>query len=239
MYTINKMKVVILAGGKGTRLRPLTLSIPKPLIPIGDTPILEILIKKLKKQGLKDIILSVGYKSDLIINYFGNGKKFGVKINYFKEKKIMGTAACLKVIKSKFKIKKPILVLNGDIFTEINYKKMISSHKENKADVTVGLKEKEIKVKYGVYDIKNKKIERIREKPTIKINASIGINIFNHDIIDLIPKNKFYDIPDLINKSLKLKKKVFAYNVNEFWMAVDHIIDLEEANVIIKKMKKK
>lgn len=235
---INKMKILILAGGEGIRLRPFTFSIPKPLIPIGDTPILEILIKQLKSQGFREIILSLGYNSDLIENYFGDGKKFGLNIKYIKENKRMGTAGPIRMAKEKFRIKEPIMVLNGDLFTKTNFKKIFLYHKRNKSDFTIGIKEDKIKIKYGVYEIKNNKVISIKEKPTLKIKVSIGINILNPDVVDLIPKNKMYDMPSLINNALKKRKKISSYIVKEFWMAIDRLIDLEEAQKIMRQMKK-
>lgn len=219
-----------MAGGIGSRLTPMTFVVPKPLIPIGDKAILEIIIKTLKKYGFDDIILCVGYKSELIEAYFGSGSKFGVKLRYFKEKKRLGTAGPLRLIRDNFKIEEPILMLNGDILTSINYKKMCKFHTKNKADITIGIKAKEIKTKYGVFDTQKNKIIRIREKPSFKFKISTGINIVNPDILDYIKPNNYFDMPNLINKCIKEKKRVLGYDIKEYWKAIDRMEDIAYVN---------
>ncbi len=233
----SKMKVMILAGGQGVRLKPLTYSIPKPLIPIGEKPIMEVLINLLKEQGFNDILVSIGYKSDLIESYFGDGKKYGVDIKYVREEKRMGTAGPLRIAKDTYNIEGSIMVINGDLLTKANLKEMAKLHENGDAAITVGVKEDEVQIKYGVYTIENKKIIGIKEKPIIKNMISVGINIFGPEVINMIPKDTYYDIPDLVNKALELKMNVSAFEIKEFWMAIDKLVDLEEADKIMREVK--
>lgn len=231
------MKVVILAGGLGTRLRPLTFSIPKPLLPVGEKPILEIILSKLKSYGLTDIIIAVGYKSELIKTYFGNGSKFGVDIEYIDEDKPLGTAGPLSSLKEKFEIKEPILIMNGDILTKLDFRKMVDFHIKNNADITVGIKEHEQKTPFGVIDLDENKIKNIKEKPILTFNISAGIYVLNPSILDIVPKNTSYQMPDLIKNAMDKDKKVLGYKINEYWMAVEHMGSYEDAIAEIEKWK--
>ncbi|MBU0628888.1 MAG: NTP transferase domain-containing protein [Nanoarchaeota archaeon] len=224
------MKVAIMAGGIGSRLKPMTLVIPKPLIPIGGKPILEIIIKSLKKNGFDDIILCVGYKSDLIKTYFGSGSNLKVRLRYLKEKKRLGTAGPLRLVRDFFGIKEPILMLNGDILTNINYRKMCKFHKKNKGDITIGIKEKEIKTKYGVIQTDGNMIKGVKEKPSFKFKISAGINIINPEILRYIKPNRYFDMPELINRCIKEKRNVLCYNIKEYWQAIDRMEDYNQAN---------
>jgi NDP-sugar pyrophosphorylase family protein len=228
------LKVVILAGGLGTRLRPFTFSIPKPLIPIGKKPIMEIIIDNLKKFSLKDIFLCVGYKSELIESYFGDGSKFGVNLSCIKEKKRLGTAGPLKLIKDQIK-DQDFVMMNGDILTKLDFSSLIKFHKDNKASITVCTVAKEFQTKYGVLEIKNHDVISLKEKPTFKFDVSAGIYVINPEIIELIPEDTYFDVTDLMLKCISVKKRVLAYPIKEFWFAVDRIEDLDEAAKNIKK----
>lgn len=218
-----------MAGGMGTRLRPLTFSIPKPLLPVGEKPILEVILSKLKAHGLTDIILAVGYKSELIKTYFQDGKKFGVNIKYFEEKEKLGTAGPLRQIKEEFGISEPILIMNGDILTQLDFNKMIEFHKKNKADFTIGTREHVSKSPFGVIHLEGNKVKDIREKPETTLNVSAGIYVINPSLIDLIPKNSFYTIPELILSALKQEKNVLSYSIREYWLAIEHLKHFDEA----------
>lgn len=224
------MKVVILAGGKGTRLRPLTYKVPKPLLPVAKKPILEWTIRRLKKNNLKDIVLSVGYKANLIKKHFGNGKKLGVNISYVQETKRLGTAGSLYLVNKHFKPKEPLLVMNGDILTKLDFRKMMAYHKRNKAVLTVGSIPKRFTVKYGTIQTKKNKITGLKEKPIIEMNISAGIYIISPDLLKLIPY-RFFDMPSLIEKAVKKRKKVLAYTINELWMAIDRLVDYKEISL--------
>lgn len=224
------MKVAIMAGGLGSRLKPMTLAIPKPLIPIGEKPILEILIRSLKKQGFDDIVLCVGYKSELIKAYFGDGRKYGVKISYFKERKRLGTAGPLRVVRDIFKIKEPILMMNGDILTDLDFRKVVEFHKRNKGELTIATKEKEMATKYGVIDIKADRVTGVREKPSFRFRISTGIYVVNPRVLDAVKPYSYFDMPELIQRMVDVKRNVLSYDVKDFWKAIDRMEDLEMAN---------
>lgn len=174
------MRTIILAGGKGRRLAPYTTVLPKPLMPIGDLPILEIVIRQLKHYGFKRITLAVGHQSALIKTFFGNGKKLGVKIDYSRESTPLGTAGPLSLIDD---IDSTFLMMNGDLLTNLNYNDMLKLHKKSKAFATLGLYQKKVHIDLGV--IETDKIGAIlnyTEKPTLKYDVSMGIYIFNPEV---------------------------------------------------------
>ncbi len=219
-----------MAGGVGLRLRPLTLSIPKPLIPVGDKPILEHIIIKLKSQGIDEVIFAVGYKSEFIRAYFLNGKKLGIKINYFREEKRLGTAGALSLIKKKFKLTEPVIVMNGDILTELDFNKMIEFHDSKKSDLTVGFKKQDYISSFGVLKFDGEKIKDIQEKPKITFDILAGIYIIKPEIMDNIPKDSFYDMPNLIIDSLNNGMNICAYEIKEHWLGIEDITKLYQAN---------
>ena len=224
------MKAVIMAGGLGTRLRPLTKIIPKPLLPIGEKSILEITIKKLKEEGFDEIILAVNYKSDLFESHFKDGSKFGIKIVHSKEKKELGTAGPLQLVKKK--LTKPFLVMNGDILTNMDFKKLKEFHTENKADMTVVTKKVSLPLHYGVISKKDGKIKNIDEKPTIESEINAGIYFLNPSVLDSIPKDQKFDMPDLIKKLIKDEKSkdnVIPYSLKDYWMDIGNMDDHKKA----------
>ena len=224
---IKSNKVVIMAGGKGTRLRPLTKNIPKPMLKVGSKPILETIIKRFSECGFKDLIICVNYKSHAIENYFGNGKKFGVTIRYIKEKKRMGTAGALSFLKKK--IYEPFFVINGDLLTNLDFEKMLDFHNKHNSEATMGVKEYSINSPYGEVNIANEKISSIDEKPIHKFFANAGIYILNPKCIDLVPK-KFFDMTTLFKKIITKKQKATSFPLNEYWKDIGRLSDYEKAN---------
>jgi len=224
------MKAVILAGGMGIRLRPFTFSIPKPLLPIGETPILEIIIKRLKKSGFKEFILAIGYKSRMVETYFGDGSELGVKISYLKEKKPSGTAGPLVLLKGKFAMadNESFLLMNGDIMTNLNFLKMVAQHKKHNADVTVGVKDIKDRKSYGSVEVKGDTIKAVVERPVFKRVVSTGIYVIKSRAIKEIPHNRFFTMPELINKLIAKNRTVGAYRIKEFWLGMEELQHFEE-----------
>lgn len=220
-------KVVIMAGGLGTRLRPLTKSVPKPMLKIGDQPIIERIIKRFKDLGFKNFIICVKYKSHIVKNYLKNGDRFGVAIEYIEEKKKLGTAGALSLITDK--IKSPLFVINGDVVTNLNYKNMLDFHHKNMGAVTIGIKKHRIPSAYGEVKLNRNKIVSIHEKPTHEFFVNTGIYILNPEYIKLVPK-KFFDMTSLIKKILLKKKKIIPYAIEEYWKDIGKINDYQEAN---------
>lgn len=223
------MKVVVLAGGKGTRLRPYTTVFPKPLMPVGEKPILEIIIDQLKSHGLKDIIITVGYLGDLLINFFGDGSKLDINVEYSKESYPLGTAGGLGLIKEK--LKETFLMMNGDILTTLNYADLINYHKENGAVATVALKNRDVYIDFGVVGIDStNSIKEYTEKPTLNYLVSMGIYVFEPRILKYINTGEKLDFPDLVKILIANGETVKGYVFNDYWLDIGRPDDYEKAN---------
>ena len=221
------MQTVILAGGKGTRLNPYTSVLPKPLVPVGEYPILEIIIKQLKRCGIDDLIISTGHLAHLIESYFGNGKRFGVKIRYVKERKPLGTAGAIGIIKG---LKKDFIVMNGDILTTLNYRKLFDFHLKKKGVATIGMTRRLIKDEYGVIKANAKsELSEYIEKPTHSFHVSMGVNVLNIKCKDYINRNESIGIPELFLRMKKNGKKVYCYENRDFWLDIGSVEDFHAA----------
>ncbi len=225
--------VFILAGGLGKRLRPLTETVPKPMLTIGDKPILELIIEQFKEYGFKNFIISINYKGDIIEDYFKDGSAFNVNIEYIKETKKLGTAGSLSLIKEK--LNKPLIVINGDILTGIDFDKMLSHHMENNFNITVGVRNYEINVPYGVLNTENMIIESLEEKPTYKFNINGGVYAVNPDIIKYIKEDEIYNMTDLIEDAMNNDYRTGIYEITEYWKDIGQIEDYKKANKDIHK----
>jgi len=222
------MKAIILAGGLGTRLRPLTFAIPKPLIPVGERPILEVLIENLKAHGVVDIYLAVGYRAELIQLYFQDGQRFGVNIHYSQEEKRLGTAGPLRLIRDRFGLSEPVLVMNSDIITKLGFQDFYQSHLSEAAVLTVGVREHEYVVPYGVVEMNERQVGSIEERPRLSFHISCGIYVVNPGILDLVPKDQFFDMPELIRAAVRSGYRTFVYQIREQWVAIESLGDLTE-----------
>lgn len=221
------MKVVILAGGKGRRLYPYTVVLPKPLMPIGDFPILEVMLKQLKNCNLTDITIAVGHLGNLIQTYFGHGKKLGVNIDYSFEEKPLGTVGPLTRIPG---LNETFLMMNGDLLTTLDYMKLIDYHKKQKPIATVAAQKRSVDVDFGIIQ-RNQDDHMVKyiEKPTLSYTVSMGIYIFEPEILELIPRDTKLDFPDLMQLLLEKEKKVVIYNSNDFWLDIGRPDDYQRA----------
>jgi NDP-sugar pyrophosphorylase family protein len=211
-----QMRALILAGGKGTRLLPYTAVLPKPLMPVGDTPILEIIIRQLKKYNISEIILSVGHMAGLIETFFGDGKRFGVTITYSMETEPLGTAGPIALIPD---FTSTLLVMNGDVLTSMNYRNLIEYHKQNKAEMTVGMSTQSYQNPLGyVEHNESNVITNYVEKPVYQHDVSMGIYVMEPKILRYIEKGKHMDIPELVNILIAHKQKVVGYHCNDYWL---------------------
>jgi len=225
----SKTKIAILAGGKGKRFLPYSLVIPKPLMPINETPIIKYLINSFKKYRFNNFIISSGYKSDLIKSYLGKGKKLGVNIQFLDEKKPLGTAGPLYQIKKKIKKNDYFFLINGDIFTKLNFSKLIKFAKKGDYELVVAYVNRNQKNNYGVINISNNKVNSIIEKPTSKYSINAGIYVIKNSAnLTKISKNQFFTMPKLINLYLSKKINVGAYKINEFWTSIENVDNLQE-----------
>lgn len=214
----DNMQAVILAGGKGTRLAPYTTVFPKPLMPIGDMPILEIVIRQLKKHGFTKIVLAVGHLAELIEAYFGDGSKWGVEITYSREDEPLGTAGPLALLDD---LDENFLVMNGDLLTDINYSDLMRHHLESGALSTISMYTKDVPISLGVLELNsNGNITDYIEKPTLKYKVSMGIYIFNKNILNHIERGKYLDFPDLIKALIQKGENVSGYMFEGYWMDI-------------------
>lgn len=229
-------QAIILAGGKGTRLRPYTVSLPKPLMPVGDYPILEIMILQLARRGFSKITLAVNHQADLIKAYFGNGRRFGVKIFYSLEKKPLGTIGPLGLIND---LNENFLVMNGDILTDLNFEKLLQLHESKKNLLTVSTYRRSTKIDYGVLDLSSdNNVIGFREKPVLDFNVSMGIYVMNKKILKHIPKDKF-GFDDLIIRLLAKNEKVAVSVYDGYWMDIGRPEDFFSANEDFETMRGK
>jgi len=210
------MKAVILAGGRGTRLKPLTDTIPKPLLPIGRKPILEIIIEQLREHGFTDIILNVKYKAESIESYFRDGNSLNVKITYFEDNEPCGTAGPIKLVE-KLLDSEPFITMNGDLLTDLDFKKMYHAHIESSAELTMATYTHTVEIPYGVIQTRDNRIISIEEKPSVEFLINAGIYIVSPSALDVIPENQFYNMPDLIQRLIDQKRKVEIYPIDGKW----------------------
>jgi dTDP-glucose pyrophosphorylase/predicted transcriptional regulator len=212
---INKNKVLIIAGGYGKRLLPYTKKIPKPLLLYKNKPIIEHLILNLKKQGFYEILISLHYKSNLIKKHLGNGEKYGVKIEYINEEKPLGTAGCLYFLNTHLE---DLVVINSDVLTELDYKKLINFHKKHKSDLTISTKVHNIKNPYGVINSKKTKFLSLVEKPDHTTNINAGIYIISKNILQTMKRKKRIDMTDLIKLNYQKGANIRCYNFSDDWI---------------------
>lgn len=227
-------KIVLMAGGMGKRLLPLTETCPKPLIKVGNQPILETVLNNFSKQGFTDILLAVNYKAEMIKDFCGVGKKFGVSIKYINERKRLGTAGALSLIKDL--PDEPFIVMNADLLTRINFKQLIDFHVSNEAIATMAVREYNFEVPYGVVKIDGTKIKGVVEKPQQNFFVNAGIYVLDPKVVKYIPENEFFDMPDLFNLLAKKKKNVAAFPIREYWIDIGHARELATANNDYKHM---
>jgi NDP-sugar pyrophosphorylase family protein len=221
------MKAVILAGGRGTRLAPYTTILPKPLMPIGDKPILDIVIRQLLYYGFTDITLAVGYLAELLTAYFGAGERFGIKITYSREEEPLGTAGPLSLVPG---LTHRFLVMNGDVLTTINYSDMLAHHQASGAIGTVAVYPRSVKINLGVVEYDNQyHLTDYIEKPTHRYQVSMGIYIFEPRVLDFIPPNVRLDLPDLVKQLVAAGETVNCYPYNGYWLDIGRPDDYQKA----------
>ena len=228
------MQAIILSGGLGTRLRPFTEVIPKPLLPIGEKAVLEIQTEHLKANGFDHIFLATNYKSDYIENFFGNGDKYGVKLTISKEDKPLGTAGPVKLLQNQLN-DKPFLVMNGDILTLLPYRKLYDFACTKETLLTIGTKDIYTPFQFGNIHTEGDFVTGIEEKPNIKTTILAGIYIFKPDILDLIPDNTMYNMDKLIMDMLIKGLHISHYPIKEYWLDIGQVDDYEKAQNIYKE----
>lgn len=220
------MRAVILAGGKGTRLAPYTTVLPKPLMPIGDMPILEIVLRQLAHHRFKDVTLAVGHLAELLMAYCGNGEKFGINIDYSREEEPLGTAGPISLIPN---LNETFLVMNGDLLSTLDYSAMWKYHKERGTIATLASHRRDIKIDLGVIESENGWVKDYVEKPTYHYAVSTGIYIFEPAVLEYIERGKHLDLPELVLRLLRKGQKVNVYSFDGYWLDIGRHDDYETA----------
>jgi len=219
-------------GGLGKRLRPLTDNTPKPMLKVGGKPILQTIVEGFSKCGFANITMCLGYKSSVIQDFFQDGSRFGVNIDYIVEDQRMGTAGALTLLKKK--PHESFFVMNGDLLTNVNFEKMLDFHESNNSKATTCVREYEIEVPYGVVSIKDENICSIKEKPTHSFFVNAGIYLLEPGCIDLIPENEFYDMTSLFEQLISEKDKTVSFPLQEYWLDIGNHSDFSKAQNDIK-----
>ena len=230
-------RAVILAGGKGTRLRPYTIVLPKPLMPIGEYPILELVIRQLVSHGFDHITIAVNHQAELIKAFFGDGSKWKVKIDYSLEHRPLGTMAPLKLIKD---LPSNFLVMNGDILTDLDYSAFYSKHLENETLFSISSHKRDSKIDYGVLETNSEGVlTGFIEKPISSYEVSMGIYLVNKDALSFIPDNQPFGFDDLMLKLLSNSKTVMVNSFNGYWLDIGRPDDYMQAIEEFAEMKRK
>ncbi|KZR85007.1 D-glycero-alpha-D-manno-heptose 1-phosphate guanylyltransferase [Synechococcus sp. MIT S9504] len=220
--------VVIMAGGKGTRLRPYTENCPKPMIPVGGRPMLEILLEKCIADGFSDFYFSVNYLKEQIIEHFADGARWGVSIRYLIENEPLGTAGSLQLL--PVSLTKPFLVLNGDVLTRLDFSHLLNFHTEHRAQASLCVREQELTVPFGVVQTKGIELAGFEEKPTYRHQVNAGVYVIDPQLLTLLPPNQFTDMPSLLKAAQEVGHRVAVCPIHEYWLDVGRPETLQQAH---------
>jgi NDP-sugar pyrophosphorylase family protein len=227
------MKAMVLVGGRGTRLRPLTFAVPKPLLAVGEKPMLQLIFEQLKRGNCDEVILATGYLAELIEAFCGDGSRFGLKISYVRESMPLGTAGPLTLIRDRVARDEFLLLTNGDVITRLEFPRIVDFAHENDFDLTVGYVPFKYQSPYGVLTIEDKQVTAVTEKPEVTYSISSGIYVVKATCLDLIPTSTFFTMPDLIQKLRKQERRVGAYRIDDFWLGVEDLTHMEKVRTFL------
>jgi dTDP-glucose pyrophosphorylase len=211
------LRAVVMAGGRGERLRPLTDGTPKPMLRIGERPLLELIIERLRGAGIRRVSLATHYHADQISEHFGTGKDFGVDIHYVEEEQPLGTAGALGLLTAS---EEPLLVVNGDILTQVDFRAFLQFHREHEADMTVAVREHEVAFPFGVVDMDGILVRRIQEKPVFRQLINAGMYLLEPQVQRLVPAGEPNDMVELIERLVSAGGRVVAFPIREYWLDV-------------------
>ncbi|MCS3555837.1 MULTISPECIES: nucleotidyltransferase family protein [unclassified Sphingobacterium] len=234
--TIIPADAVLMAGGEGKRLRPLTETTPKPLLKVGEKPIIEYNIDRLQKVGIKNVNLSINYLGDQLVDYFGDGANRNLNIRYVRENKPLGTIGSILLVEN-FE-HEDILVMNSDLLTNIDYADFFKTYKDSEADMAVAATSYQVDIPYGVLEVNESNIVKsLKEKPRYTYFSNAGIYIIKKDLLKMIPEDQFFDITDLINRIIEMNLKLITYPINGYWLDIGKHEDFKKAQEDIKHIK--
>ena len=228
------VQAVIMAGGKGTRLRPLTEDLPKPMLPVGGRPLLELTIQRLANAGIKRVNITTHYKPEKIQDHFGDGSAFGVELNYVSEDRPLGTAGGLNFVQLS---DEPLLVINGDVLTGIDVGSMLAFHQDHDVDLTVAVRQYDVQVPYGVVECDGPAVKAITEKPVLKFFVNAGIYMLQPEVLQFVPDQTSSDMTQLIQRLLDSGRKVASFPLREYWLDIGQVADYEQAQEDVEKGK--
>ncbi len=220
------VQAVIMAGGYGTRLRPITEDLPKPMLPVGDRPLLEHIVNQLREAGIRRLNLTTHYLADKIKDYFGNGEEFGVELNYVTEDSPLGTAGALGLISLP---ESPLLVINGDILTKVDFKALLAFHREHGAELTIGVRKYDMNVPYGVVECQGPFVQKLVEKPVQRFFVNAGIYLLEPTACAQIKEGEALDMTDLVQRLLAKGRKVASFPIYEYWLDIGQLADYKRA----------
>ncbi len=219
-------EALIMAGGLGTRLRPLTEDTPKPMLRVGERPLMEVIIDRLREAGVRRVHIATHFRAERIIDHFRDGKAFGVDIDYLKESTPLGTGGALSLLGAS---QTPLLVMNGDILTEVDLGAMYLCHQDHRADMTVAVRRYEMKVPYGVLDCEGDRIAAVREKPVAAFLINAGIYLLERTIYEHVAPRSAFNMTDLITLAVRSGKTVVSFPIREYWLDIGQAADYEKA----------
>lgn len=226
--------VIVMAGGLGSRLKELTIETPKPMLQVGSRPILETIVRSFVNQGFRRFYLAVNYKAEQIETHFGDGSKFGIDVRYLREERRMGTAGALSLLPAL--PEHPFIVTNADLLTTEDYRLMVDNHVAVGADATMGVRRYEMQVPFGVVREDDGFISAIEEKPVHSFVVSAGMYVLSPSIIELVPKNTFFDMPSLFSTAIAARYSTRCHYVDGYWLDIGHPADFEQANIDFNKV---
>jgi len=219
-------QAVVMAGGLGTRLRPLTENLPKAMLPVGGRPLMERIIEQLQQAGIRRVNVTTHYKAEKIIEHFGDGRAFGVELHYMNEDRPLGTGGALGLLPAP---REPMLIINGDILTEVDFKAMVDFHQESQAEMTVAVSRYDLQVPYGVIECEGSHVRGLTEKPQLSFFVNAGIYLIEPAVYSYIPNGERFDMTDLIDKLLGARRPVVSFPIREYWLDIGQHSDYEQA----------
>ncbi|MEA2479175.1 MAG: hypothetical protein QOJ07_1097 [Thermoleophilaceae bacterium] len=222
-------KVVVMAGGEGRRLRPLTEDVPKPMLTVGDRPLLETVLGQVRESGFHRVLLAVGYRADVIEDHFGDGTGFGLDIDYIREEQPLGSAGALQLVREQ--LDEPFIVMNADLLTNVNLGALLRYHHEESNVVTIGVRQYVLQVPYGVVDMDGGEVTGLREKPEVSYFVNAGLYAVSPEAVQLLPAElSQFHMTDLVDAALAARQRVGSFPVREYWLDIGQLADYDRAH---------